>query len=77
MGEPRVFWEITPTRTITKYFDDGLIELWLSNDDNDELYLIKSYQSPTGKSPIVEMKTYSDEITTAQPTNLRMEKNDV
>lgn len=52
--------EIKALPTITKYFDNGTIELWLSNSLGDELYLIKSYRHPGGSSPIVEMEGYSD-----------------
>lgn len=55
-SDPYVEWQIKPIRILNKYFDDGTQEQWLTNDNNDELYLIKSWQSPTGKSPIVELK---------------------
>ncbi len=61
-NNPRVFWEVKPLRTLTKHFEDGYMELWLSNDDNEELYLISSYQHPSGKSPIVGMKKLKDEL---------------
>lgn len=48
-------YEYKPVQTLSKYFEDGRIELWLTDDDGAELYLIKSHQSPTGKSPIVEV----------------------
>jgi hypothetical protein len=67
MSKHRTFLEIKATMTLTKYFEDGRIELWLSNEDNEELYLIESYQHPSGKSPIVELKTVTaDQDTTKE-----------
>lgn len=45
-------YEYQSVQTLSKYFEDGTIELWLTNDDGDELYLIKSWKHPSGKSPI-------------------------
>jgi hypothetical protein len=56
MTDPYVEWQIKPIRVLHKYFQDGTIEEWLTNDNNDELYLIKSYKHPSGKSPIVRIK---------------------
>lgn len=53
MNSPDVFWEYKPIMVLMKYFDDGTIEEWLSNEEHDELYLIKSYKHPSGRSPIV------------------------
>lgn len=55
MGKYHGQYEYQTVQTFTKYFEDGRQELWLTNDEGDELYLIKSYQHPSGKSPIVEM----------------------
>lgn len=46
--------EIQPVQTLTKYFENGRIETWLSNDAGDELYLIKA-DHPYNQSPIVEL----------------------
>lgn len=62
VDNPRTFWEIQPIRTLTKYFENGRIETWLSNEENEELYLIKHYQHPSGQSPIVELKKLEDEL---------------
>jgi hypothetical protein len=44
--------------TLTKYYNDGTIKMWLSNEDNEELYLIKEYKHPSGKSPVQELKPF-------------------
>lgn len=52
---PYIEWQRKPTRMLIKYFNDGTIEEWLSDDDNNELYLIRSKKHPSGKSPIVKI----------------------
>lgn len=62
--KPHTFWGYEPLRTLNKYFDDGRVEVWLSDEENNELYLIKSWQHPSGKSPIVKFKNLVEEYKT-------------
>lgn len=56
MSDTSIDYKTIPV--LSKYFADGRIEEWLTDDEGSELYLIRSYQHPSGQSPIVKMKDY-------------------
>lgn len=55
--------------TITMYWDDGAIEIWLADEDGTPKHLIKTWQYPTGKSPVAKFVAKKEEKNT-KPTSI-------
>lgn len=46
---------IKPISVIVKYYDDGYVTEHVADDEGHELYLLKQYKHPSGKSPVVKV----------------------